>query len=215
MCLQDKPSKEFVKGMYLSRKGSGYSRCLQCHRDYGKLLSQWRKLLVLKHYSPEPEGPKCACKGCGENRVEFLVIDHVNGGGNLHRRVTGNGASAYRWILKNGFPPGFRVLCWNCNNSLGAFGYCPHESASRFSLSILQRFGARLQGERKPNAKLTDADVQEILSGLKAGESQAAIAKRFGVSRGLVGGIARGERWIRRSPALPSEAGPVVQVIGR
>lgn len=30
------------------------------------------------------------------------------------------------WLIHNRFPEGFRVLCFNCNNSLGMHGYCPH-----------------------------------------------------------------------------------------
>jgi hypothetical protein len=26
-----------------------------------------------------------------------------------------------------GYPPGFRVLCHNCNMAIGLFGVCPHE----------------------------------------------------------------------------------------
>lgn len=72
-------------------------------------------------------GGVCAC--CGESRYEFLAIDHINGNGNRERKEQGNrgGASFYRLLIRNGFPPGYRVLCHNCNMSLGAYGYCPHK----------------------------------------------------------------------------------------
>jgi hypothetical protein len=74
-------------------------------------------------------GGKCAC--CGEHRYEFLAIDHINGGGNKHRKeVTGLGARFYAWLQREGFPDGFRVLCHNCNMSYGFFGYCPHSSVT-------------------------------------------------------------------------------------
>jgi hypothetical protein len=70
-------------------------------------------------------GGQCAC--CGEHRIEFLSIDHVNGDGAEHRRsVVGPGYALYMWLQKNGYPEGFRVLCMNCNTSLGKWGYCPH-----------------------------------------------------------------------------------------
>jgi len=72
---------------------------------------------VLRHY-----GNRCAC--CGEARVEFLCVDHINGGGTQHRKQLGR-KSVYAWIKQNGFPVGFRVLCWNCNSSLGLYGYSP------------------------------------------------------------------------------------------
>ena len=71
-------------------------------------------------------GKNCVC--CGENRREFLSIDHINGGGNQHRQKIGN--KTWRWLIKNNFPPGFRVLCHNCNQSLGYNGYCPHQTLS-------------------------------------------------------------------------------------
>lgn len=73
-------------------------------------------------------GCKCAC--CGETHMEFLSIDHIDGKGAEHRR-TGlgpitNGAGLYSWLIKNNFPAGLRVLCMNCNFSIGHSGYCPH-----------------------------------------------------------------------------------------
>ncbi len=82
-----------------------------------------RRALVITHY-----GGKCAC--CGEARMEFLCIDHINGGGLAHRRVAGMGTHMYKWIIKNGFPDDLRVLCHNCNMSYGFYGYCPHQQHS-------------------------------------------------------------------------------------
>jgi len=27
-----------------------------------------------------------------------------------------------------GYPTGFRVLCHNCNQAIGLYGYCPHKT---------------------------------------------------------------------------------------
>jgi hypothetical protein len=62
-------------------------------------------------------------------RDEFLTLDHVNGGGNQHRReLNVRGKHFFEWLVRHGFPndPPLRVLCMNCNWSLGRLGYCPH-----------------------------------------------------------------------------------------
>lgn len=86
-------------------------RIAKTHKD--------QRLLCIEVY-----GGKCAC--CGESRYEFLSIDHIKGGGEKHRREVA-GMKISRWLVKNNFPEGFRVLCHNCNQSLGHYGYCPHE----------------------------------------------------------------------------------------
>ena len=78
---------------------------------------------VLNHY-----GGKCAC--CVETRYEFLAIDHINGGGNKHRREQKISNLAY-WIKRNNYPDGFQVLCHNCNMAKGFYGECPHEKERR------------------------------------------------------------------------------------
>lgn len=71
------------------------------------------------------------CECCGEHRREFLTIDHRNGGGNEKRR---NGEPSGPKLLTKfrqmGWPQDlkkeYRLLCFNCNNSYGHQGYCPH-----------------------------------------------------------------------------------------
>jgi hypothetical protein len=70
-----------------------------------------------------------ACTCCGENRYEFLTIDHPDGGGRRERKsLSIFGAAGFaRWLAKQGYPPGYRVLCHNCNSAYGYYGYCPHQ----------------------------------------------------------------------------------------
>jgi len=90
--------------------------------DYNKLRK--RRNRILDHY-----GRVCAC--CGEYHEEFLAIDHIEGGGNIHRKTVGGGGNVfYSWLLRNNFPNGYRILCHNCNESLGHYGYCPHQRNS-------------------------------------------------------------------------------------
>ncbi len=79
---------------------------------------------VLEHYGGQP--PCCAC--CGEMEPVFLTIDHLEGNGNQHRKQLGGAPYFYRWLKREGWPPGFQVLCWNCNRGRWANdGHCPHE----------------------------------------------------------------------------------------
>lgn len=75
---------------------------------------------TLQHY-----GGKCDC--CGESNKEFLAFDHINGDGNKHRKQE-NIKNLAKWLRQNKYPKGFRVLCHNCNFSIGAYGYCPHQT---------------------------------------------------------------------------------------
>ena len=90
-----------------------------------RALSQKYRTLCLEHYGGTP--PKCSC--CNENQKEFLAIDHINGGGFKHRKtISGN---FFVHLVKNNFPPGFQVLCHNCNMAKGFYGKCPHQDKSK------------------------------------------------------------------------------------
>lgn len=94
-------------------------KCLDRSRDTLRTL----KKIVLKGY-----GNRCAC--CKIRIWEFLSVDHVVERGADERRRLGrkrlNSGSFYRKIIKERFPDCYQILCYNCNMSLGFFGYCPH-----------------------------------------------------------------------------------------
>lgn len=75
------------------------------------------RAVVFAHY-----GTACAC--CGS--TTRLSIDHINGDGKQHRRELGNstGMRIYTWLIREGFPPGFQVLCGSCNASKGRSASC-------------------------------------------------------------------------------------------
>lgn len=56
---------------------------------------------------------KCACILCGFNDIRALSIDHVNGGGCVHRENI-NRCDIYTWLRMNGYPNGYQTLCMNC-----------------------------------------------------------------------------------------------------
>ena len=96
-------------------------------RQRAHRTARWAlKLEVIAYY-----GGMCKC--CGEDSIYFLQIDHIDGGGRKQRALIGisGGVNFYAWLRKQGFPPGFRVLCSNCNSALGAYGFCPHQGRGK------------------------------------------------------------------------------------
>ena len=100
-------------------------RHYQKHRqEYIKHAKEYRwklKVETIKAY-----GEKCTC--CGEKHIEFLAIDHINGGGDKERRKnrTIQTHKFYLWLRKRNNPKGYQVLCHNCNMAKSHFGGCPH-----------------------------------------------------------------------------------------
>jgi hypothetical protein len=150
ICKIEKPLSDFGKDRQ-SKYGVN-SRCHVCDAQRQKEYHTTPKSKeYIRHYSAEHRaelnrkqnernkgirlatitayGGECAC--CGERILEFLAIDHINGGGNQQKRDTGmhGGSNIYRFLRRNGWPDGYRVLCHNCNMSKGIYGYCPHEKA--------------------------------------------------------------------------------------
>lgn len=108
--------------VYYKEHKERYKAYREEHREEAKIYAKTRtwntRNIVLNHY-----GNQCAC--CGEAQKEFLGIDHMNGGGNVHRKQIGH--QLYHWLIKNRFPPGFQILCHNCNLAKGFYGRCPHQ----------------------------------------------------------------------------------------
>lgn len=99
------------------------------YKNRERLCAQGRKhrkefrIKILSYYCGG-KPPFCSC--CGESYVEFLSLDHINGGGTQQRKTI-KGTAFYYWVVKHNYPPGLRVLCHNCNQSYGFYGYCPHK----------------------------------------------------------------------------------------
>ena len=138
-----------------NRRLSGYNgqKARVIGAEFGNTMKYRRraKLTVLSAYSNG--AMKCAC--CGASYIEFLTIDHIDGGGAKHRRSLGNGnisnggSALYAWLIKEGFPPGYRVLCQNCNFSIGVFGYCPHDKRTDLFTSPLEIFKGNIKNAKK------------------------------------------------------------------
>ena len=54
------------------------------------------------------------CVNCGIGDMDVLCIDHIEACG-VGGRGRSSGNRFYRWLVSNGFPRGFQVLCANCN----------------------------------------------------------------------------------------------------
>lgn len=82
------------------------------------------KLKVFKHYSKSTK-PFCSCSRCKINILDFLTIDHINGNGASFRKKTGlRGLTLYQYLIKNNYPKGYQVLCFNCNCSKKTGNMC-------------------------------------------------------------------------------------------
>lgn len=100
-----------------------YLRNYRQQPDYSEERKE--KYRLLRDAVIEGYGGRCAC--CGETTREFLAIDHVDGDGRVERK-TRSIQQIMTAIVKQGFPSDYRVLCHNCNQSLGWYGYCPHDN---------------------------------------------------------------------------------------
>lgn len=91
---------------------------------YARKRESMNRLEVLSHYSPSLT---CQCPTCKTNNSDMLTIDHINNDGKKHRLEI-NHRNIYHWLKNNNYPPGFQVLCWNCNKCKGSFGECHHKN---------------------------------------------------------------------------------------
>lgn len=178
-CAKNKDGRQYnCKDCYaVYQRERRVSRRAAGHESYEARSHKRMRVTVLLHYG----GPEPTCSCCGEHRYEFLALDHINGGGQQHRKdiMLKHGQHLYRWLIHQNFPEGFRVLCHNCNSSHGYFGYCPHD---------LERQGKNgkdiIVGQRwvQPHAK-RDAILEALKEGLS---SPSAIASRIGSVSGTV-----------------------------
>jgi len=75
-------------------------------------------------------GGRCVC--CGESTEVFLDVDHVNGGGNKHRKQFRSIHSYNQFLIEEAKLEDFQILCKNCNYAKFRLGQCPHQLDARF-----------------------------------------------------------------------------------
>lgn len=76
-----------------------------------------QELLLKKEVLARYSNGECKCAMCGRDDVRILNIDHIDFGGTKHRKSLkiAGGVQFYRWLKREGFPEGYRVLCFSCN----------------------------------------------------------------------------------------------------
>jgi hypothetical protein len=181
-CSTQRPIKQFNWSIEGVRRAS---ECAFCQRARNNRRNRFMRLLVLKHYGGDP--PRCAC--CGEAFAEFLSLDHIAGGGRQHRKTIAT--RWWEWIIRNKFPDTFRVLCHNCNQAIGVYGYCPHQNGTG------QEIWATAYDPNAPNRghKLSLDAVEQIRKRIASGETQISLALEFKVSRATICLVNQGKRW--------------------
>ena len=87
--------------------------------------------LRLKQQLVRAYGGRCLC--CGENRLQFLTLEHVNHNGSVHRKLF-PGGRVYYDLKRRGFPQeGYTILCWNCNCATKYGKVCPHKMSEELT----------------------------------------------------------------------------------
>lgn len=142
LCGETKQVSEF----YMRTNGRLQERCKACFkerayrsRDLNRVTFRRRhadwyldfKTRVRRAIFEAYGGYRCAC--CGELERKFLTLDHINNDGAADRiKIAGKRSAAgwttYRYLYKHGFPPGYQILCMNCNfGKRMNKGVCPHK----------------------------------------------------------------------------------------
>ena len=86
------------------------------------------KIKIFYIYSKKLSNSKIPCCNCCKEKFshEFLAIDHIDGRKSMGHKKDFGGKNLYNWIIKNKFPDGLQVLCYNCN-AAKEHGKCPHQ----------------------------------------------------------------------------------------
>jgi hypothetical protein len=90
----------------------------------------------------------CFCVCCGEHHLEFLQLDHTNNNGAKERKENkcGTGPKLYIKLKREGFPPGYQVLCANCNFCKRDGSICPHKLDEQKLILTVAKIGFDNEG---------------------------------------------------------------------
>ena len=95
------------------------------------------KIAVLSYYSLN-DVPECVVCGCLD--ITKLEIDHIEDGGNAHRKQLNNhgGYAFYCWLQKMNYPSGYQTLCRQCNEDKSFLTGTRKNRAGRKGKEIVQ-----------------------------------------------------------------------------
>lgn len=144
-CHTEKDESLFFPRYEKGRRDKLEAHCKDCHRKQSKkwlekkphkikeYCKRWGRGLRIKALVAVSGSLAPSCKCCSEDIVEFLQIDHINGGGTKESKSYGNHREFFVDIIRGVRPiDGLQVLCANCNHAKGrAGGVCPHEKRLR------------------------------------------------------------------------------------
>lgn len=145
------PQAKRCPGCKRKKKNVDWIRCrrnnpkaVAWQQAYMKEYRAELRLAALKAYSPDGM-PRCACKNCPEHKnphVGFLEVDHIDGDGSEHRREQVKCSMALlTWLRRHNYPPGYQILCANCNRHKGGTPAsewrCPHEDVSSEEIGLV------------------------------------------------------------------------------
>lgn len=147
-CQQEKDVTLFA--INVQNKDGRCNTCKSCHRSVyphsekvAKKLQQTQKQLIRleKEMLISAYGGKCEI--CGDATFEHLTLDHRFGDGatdRKHRKYAGY--LFYQDLRKRGYPKdNYRLLCWNCNCSLGFYKRSPIEEKNKILEQTQNTFG--------------------------------------------------------------------------
>lgn len=120
-----KENKEKTKEYAAKNYANNREKIIQQKVFSNTKMRRLARLDCIAHYSDGKN--ECSC--CGEKHIEFLAIDHIDGSGNKHRKKLNDYLPLI--LKRNNYPKGYRILCHNCNASIGFYGYCPHNKKEK------------------------------------------------------------------------------------
>ena len=109
-----KSVSEYRASLSKEQKAENYALQMQWRKEHPLCAKEWyfaKRFKILDHYS----NGTFRCAHCGISHIPFLTVDHI-----LGRKILGHSRNTcpetlHRFLIKNQFPPGFQILCFNCN----------------------------------------------------------------------------------------------------